>query len=117
MILQTAHSLVMINELYRDQDQLGRLYTTNEDMTNAIYLLQNELDLQEQECMLAPPVRWFYKELQRYPETTFTVMQISRYLMKNKSSVYRNLIELTDRQMVTRIDTIERGAHIYQLNN
>ena len=115
MILQTAHSLVMINELYRDQDQLGRLYTTNEDMTNAMYLLQNELDLQEQECMLAPPVRWFYKELQYYPKSTFTVRDISRYLMKNKSTVYRNLIELTDREMVSRIGT-KGQAHVYQIN-
>ena len=45
VVMQTTHSLCMINEFYRDQDKLGCLYVTREDIANAINLLQNELNL------------------------------------------------------------------------
>ena len=115
LIIQTAHSLTIINELYRDQDTLRRLYVTREDIFNAIYMLQNELDLSTQHYLLSPSLRWFYKTIQPdFCDTPFTAKQICRHLDKSKTTVHRYLSELTDREFLKIIGK-QHNAYLYKI--
>lgn len=116
-IVTTAHSLTIINELYRDQDTLGRFYVTTEDMGNAIYMLQNELHLPKHQYLLSPNLRWFYKELQCYFEAKeFTNKDIRCRLGKGTSSVYQYLTELVDRGFLEIIDR-KRSGFTYRIKS
>lgn len=102
LLITTIHSLTIVNEMYRDQDKWGRLYSTREDVINAIFMLQNELDLQEKSCVLPAATRWFYSQLQIYfSDLDFTSTEVSKKLIKSKSACYRHLTELVDRQLVS----------------
>jgi len=115
LIITTAHSLTIINELYRDQDSFGRFYITREDMSNAIYMLQNELHLPKHEYLLSPNLRWFYKELQLYFDgKEFTNKDIRCRLGRGRSTVYHHLTELVDRQFLEIIDRKQSGF-IYKI--
>ena len=110
LIVTTAHSLAIVNEMYRDQDILGRFYVCREDMFNAIYMLQNELHLPKHEYLLSPDLRWFYKELQLYFDGKgFTNKDIRCRLGKGTSSIYQYLTELVDRQFIEIIDRKQSG--------
>jgi len=101
LLKTTIHSLTIINEMYRDTDKYGRLYSTREDLTNAVFMLQNELDLQGQIYLLKPNLRWFYGQLeQHFGGLTFTRRQVSNKLIKSKSTCYRHLTELVDRELL-----------------
>ncbi len=115
LIATTAHSLTVVNELYRDQDTFGRFYVTREDMFNAIYMLQNELHLPKQEYLLSPNLRWFYKELQCYFEgKEFTNKDIRIRIGKGKSTIYHHLTELVDRQFLE-ITNRKQSGFIYKI--
>ena len=115
LIVTTAHSLTIVNELYRDQDTFGRFYVCREDMLNAIYMLQNELHLSKHEYLLSPNLRWFYKELQCYFEgKEFTNKDIRRRFGKSRSIIYHHLTELVDRQLLEIIDRKQAGF-IYKI--
>lgn len=117
LILTTAHSLTIVNELYRDQDTFGRFYVTIEDMGNAIYMLQNELHLPQHEYLLSPDLRWFYKELQRYFDGKgFTNKDIRCRLGKGRSTIYHHLTELVDREFIEIIDR-KRSGFIYRIKS
>ena len=110
LIVTTAHSLAIVNEMYRDQDTLGRFYITREDMINAIYMLQNELHLPKHEYLLSPDLRWFYKELQLYFDgKEFTNKDIRCKLSRSTSSIYHKLTELVDRKFIEIIDRKQSG--------
>jgi len=115
LIKDTVHSLTIINELYRDKDKYGVLYSTKEDIYNAIYLLQNELSLKNKSYLLAPNLRWFYKELQyQYQGVCFTSKEVQLKLQKAKTTVYEHLTELVDREL---IEIIGKKVHafVYQI--
>ena len=115
LIVTTAHSLTIVNELYRDQDHYGRFYVTLEDMSNAIYMLQNELHLPHHEYLLSPNLRWFYKELQLYFDNrSFTNKDIRCRLGKGRSTIYHHLTELVDREFIEIIDR-KKSGFMYQL--
>jgi len=117
LIKDTVHSLTIINELYRDKDKYGVLYSTKEDIYNAIHLLQNELNIPHQSYLLAPNLRWFYKELQQYyQDTFFTSKEVQLKLEKAKTTVYEHLTELVDKEL---IEIIGKKAHafVYQLKD
>ncbi|MHA7060261.1 hypothetical protein ACWGOQ_0023770 [Aquimarina sp. M1] len=115
LIITTAHSLTIVNELYRDQDTLGRFYVTIEDMSNAIYMLQNELHLPQHGYLLSPNLRWFYKELHtHFDNRIFTNKDIRRRLGKARSTVYHHLTELVDREFIEIIDRKSSGF-MYQI--
>lgn len=116
LIVTTAHSLTIINELYRDQDKYGQFYVTREDMSNAIYMLQNELHLPQHEYLLSPNLRWFIKEIQVcFDDRSFTNKDVRKRFGKAKSSVYRNITELVDRQFIEIKDRKSSGF-IYRIN-
>ncbi len=116
IIIQTAHSLTIVNELYRDQDKYKRLYVTREDVFNAIYMLQNELHLPKQEYLLSPTLRWFYNQLQQYfYDTAFTNTDVRKKLGTSRSNIYHKLSELADRQFIEIID--KKGVSlVYKIN-
>ncbi len=115
LIITTAHSLTIVNELYRDQDSFGRFYITREDMSNAIYMLQNELHLSKHEYLLSPNLRWFYKELHFYFfQKEFTNKDIRYRFGKKRTTVYRHLTELVDREFIEIIDRTYKGF-IYRI--
>ena len=117
IVLQTAHSLCMINEMYRDEDSFGRLYICREDMINAIYLLQNELNLLNPENMFRPNVRWFYKRLKihfPYPQDRFTIKETTRKFRCSKTNVQDKFNDLVDRDLLEIVG--KKGlAFVYQL--
>lgn len=114
LVIKTAHCFTIINELYRDQDKYGQLYVTREDMSNAIYMLQNELQLPKQEYLLNPNLRWFFKDIQLYFEDrSFTNKDIRYKLGKSRSTIYHKLTELVDREFIQIIDRKKTGF-IYQ---
>ena len=115
LIVTTAHSLTIVNELYRDQDTFGRFYVTIEDMSNAIYMLQNELHLPQHEYLLSPNLRWFYNELQiSFDYKVFTNKDIRCRLGKGRSTIYHHLTELVDREFIEIIDRKSSGF-MYQI--
>jgi hypothetical protein len=115
LILDTTHSLTIINELYRDQDKYGRFYVTREDMFNAIYMLQNELNLKKHEYLLSASLRWFYNQVVQYFDgRVFTSREVSLKLRKSKSLCYRYLTELVDRNFI-RIVGKRSQAYVYKL--
>lgn len=115
MIKETAHSLTIINEVYRDQDSYARFYVTREDVINAIYMLQNELHLQKQEYILSPSLRWFYNQLQMYfTSNHFTSKEVGHKLRKSKSLSYRYLTELVERELI-KIVGKKNNAYVYEL--
>ncbi len=117
LVLTTAHSLTIVNEMYRDQDILGRFYVCREDMLNAIYMLQNELHLPKHEYLLSPNLRWFYKELQLYFDgKEFTNKDIRCRLGRSTSSIYHKLTELVDRQFIEIIDR-KRSGFMYRIKS
>ncbi|MEE9337832.1 MAG: hypothetical protein V3U87_07105 [Methylococcaceae bacterium] len=110
LIVTTAHSLTIVNEMYRDQDKYGKFYITREDMINAIYMLQNELHLPKHEYLLSPYLRWFYKELQLYFDgRDFTNKDIRQRLGRSASVINQNLRELVDREFIEIIDRKKSG--------
>ncbi|OED37056.1 hypothetical protein AB832_05290 [Flavobacteriaceae bacterium (ex Bugula neritina AB1)] len=115
MIKETAHSLTIINEVYREQDSYARFYVTREDIINAIYMLQNELHLQQQEYILSPTLRWFYNQLQmHFTSTAFTVREVRYKLRKSDSLCRRYIVELIERELVETVG--KRGtSHVHQL--
>ncbi len=115
LLKATVHSLTIINEMYRDKDKFDRIYTTREDVINAIVMLQNELDLKDQPSILSPSVRWFYSQLQQYfGGLDFTSREVSRTFRKSKSTCYRHLTELVDRELV-KITGKKEMAYTYHL--
>ena len=87
LVLEVAHSLTVINELYRDQDKFERFYVCREDMFNAIFMLQNELGLSKQEYLLGPNVRWFYKQVRSlYFGKMFTSREVQLALRVSKTT-------------------------------
>ena len=117
LINQTAKSLTIINEFYRDQNCFGSLYTTREDMANAIFFLQNELHLKSHATILPAATRWFYKEVQQYFfNQPFTNKQIRTLLRKSSSSVYRHLMELVDREFIEIVGK-KQTAFVYKLTD
>lgn len=117
LIIQTAHSLTIINELYRDQDTYQQLYVTREDICNAIYMLQNELHLPNQERLLSPSLRSFYNQIQQsYYDRPFTNKDLRKQFKKSRSAIYRNLSELADRQFIEIIDK-QATALVYKIKS
>jgi Fic family protein len=117
LINQTAKSLTIINEFYRDQDSFGSLYTTREDMANAIFFLQNELHLKSHTRLLPAATRWFYKQVQQYFfNKPFTNKQIRTILRKSSSSAYRHLTELVDREFIEIVGK-KQTAFVYKLTD
>ncbi|QMU63537.1 MAG: hypothetical protein GKR88_04095 [Flavobacteriaceae bacterium] len=115
LINQTTKNFTVLNELHRDQDKYGRLYTVREDLNNAVYFLQNELELKEQDILLPASTRWFYKEIHwQFYDMVFTSKQAALVLRKSKSSVYRHLSELVDRELVEIVGK-KRTAYVYQI--
>ncbi len=115
LLKTTVHSLTIINEMYRDKDKFNRIYTTREDVINAIFMLQNELDLKDQSIILPPPVRWFYSQLQQhFGGLEFTSREVGRKFRKSKSTCYHHLTELVDRELVE-ITNKKGQAYVYYL--
>ncbi len=115
IIAKTAHSLCMVSEFYRDQDQMGRLYITREDICNAIHLLQNELNLTNQAVLLPPVLQWYKMQLHyHFPNEPFTVKQVQNRLGKSKTRVYGVLRELEFRKMIHLVKT-KGQAHVFEL--
>lgn len=115
LLKQVIHSLTVLNETYRDQDKIGRLYTTREDVINGIVLLQNELDLKDQKILFPYALQHFYKELKtHFIAQQFTSREVCRKIRKSKSSCYRNLSELVDRNKVKLVGR-KQQSFVYQL--
>ncbi|QMU65848.1 MAG: hypothetical protein GKR88_17225 [Flavobacteriaceae bacterium] len=115
IIDQTVKSFTMINELYRDKDKYGRLYATREDLGNAVYFLQNELELKQRDVLLPAATRWFYKEIYRqFYDREFTSRKAALALRKTKSTAYRYLTELVDRELVEIVGKIQ-CAYVYRI--
>ena len=115
VLMQTAHSLCMVNEFYRDQDKLGCLYVTREDIANAINLLQNELNLSNRSLLLSPVLQWYKMQLQyHFSNESFTVKQVQLRLQKSKTRIYEVLRELEYRKIITMVG-VKHHAHVFQL--
>jgi len=114
LILNTAHSITIINEMYRDQDSIGQFYVTREDLFNAIFMLQNELGLSKTEYLLSPVLRWYYRQIQYYYENNgFTAKQLRNRMGKGKTIIYENLSELVDRELLEIIG-LKGQAYVYK---
>ena len=115
LVLATAHSLTVINELHRDQDKYARYYTVREDMLGAIYMLQNELHLQAHQYILPSDVRHFYlRLLEAKGYDPFSRKDIQKALKLSKTNVHRNLSELSNRGFLEIIARNYRGF-IYRI--
>ena len=115
LIKETTANFTILNEMHRDQDKYGRLYTVREDLNNAIYFLQNELKLKEQDILLGASTRWFYHEIHwQFYDSVFTSREVALQLRKAKSTVYHHLTELVDRELVEIVGK-RNTAYIYQI--
>ena len=114
LILETADSFVLLNKQYRDQNKWGELYVIKEDMSNAIYMLQNELTI-TQKILLSPVLQWYLQQIYYlYQYDLFTLRELYLRMGKSKTAVYDVLQELTQRKFVT-IVMVKKQAFVYQL--
>lgn len=115
LLKETTRSFTILNELYRECDKYGRLYSIREDVVNAVYLLQNEISFQSPEYFLPAGLRWFYKQLQMdFTDVAFTNYQVRLKLRRSRSTVYRHVTELVDRELVEIVGK-QKGAYVYKV--
>ena len=115
LLKQTVKSFTILNELYRECDNYGRLYSIQEDVVNAVYLLQNEIGFHSPYSLLPEGLRWFYKQLQMdFSGMDFTNLQVRLKLRRSQSTVYRYLTQLVDRDLVEIVGK-SRCAYVYRI--